>query len=69
LAATWLEGIAVTGQTSETHRVLGQEAGSSYPLKKPVNIRHLENAIIAIIDSPSGIASCVFSRKTGAEID
>jgi DNA-binding response OmpR family regulator len=45
-----LKGIAVTGQTSETHRVLGNEAGFSYPLKKPVNIWDLENAIIAIID-------------------
>lgn len=52
-----LKGIAVTGVSLAGDRVCGQAAGFMFHLKKPINVRELENAILAILAQPSGVVS------------
>jgi CheY-like chemotaxis protein len=52
-----LKGIAVTGVSLAGDRVRGRAAGFMFHLKKPINVRELENAILAILAQPSGVVS------------
>lgn len=52
-----LKGIAVTGLAMEADRSRSRSAGFSFHLKKPVSIRDLESAIVAVLAAPSGVAS------------
>lgn len=50
-----LKGIAVTGLSTDADRTRSQSAGFSFYLKKPVNIRDLEAAIIAVLAASTGV--------------